>query len=835
MKKFLKRILCLIMTVILSISWDLSVNAAAPTVDGTFLYANGAPLLIEAAGTATAVYIDDNGDGVVSDGDTLFKRGDLSSWYIFGGGKTNNVSDTKIVMNGGQVGRIYGGSNESGVVTGNASIVFNGGEIGFLVFGGFSGSNTSHGTVLGNSTIEIKGGEIWGGVASDGIVSGEETCIVSNSVKITGNGIKRDFNDIFSRQPFTLLFNSLNEDAVVKFWMNGTFAEGEKLATVQPGADVGDMGKFKLYGTGTSGKEVYLDGTDIKIRTKPVINALSAGTISLENSGGDSSITVSGKDLPSGILLTAFENNTATAIAGTTTGSGTTAAATLSFPANITGADKVYTIKVSLDNGKTWSDKTCTVTVKKATFSASITPALKVFASVETGYSSVSEQQFVIKSTGTGTITGLTASLSKADFEISKQLSATSVSGNEFVTVSVKPVNNLKEGTYTDTLIISGDNNVKIFVPVSFIVKSKPSGKITVDVKGGTEVPTTSIKTVDTEVYNHVLTDEELSQVKDGADAAIYIETQNIEKSVPNQDKKAVEQAIQEIVKKDNSKSNIKTGMYLDISLFKKIGSNNPIQLNETKGAIKLQIEVPQNLRKENRSYMILRVHNGKADLLAGSYDSNTGMFSFETDKFSTYALVYSDKEIKNVAADKTILQLKGTAGNTSVRLTWKEAKEADGYIVYGSRCGKKLVKLKTIKNRKTTSYKQSKLKTGTYYKYRVVAYRLVNGKRNTIASSKGVHVITNGGKYANPLKVTTKVSKLTVSVGKTKTIKASVVAPKNQKMKQHIAQIRYESGNPAVAKVTDNGKIKGIAKGSCSIYVYAQNGVCKKISVTVK
>ena len=37
------------------------------------------------------------------------------------------------------------------------------------------------------------------------------------------------------------------------------------------------------------------------------------------------------------------------------------------------------------------------------------------------------------------------------------------------------------------------------------------------------------------------------------------------------------------------------------------------------------------------------------------------------------------------------------------------------------------------------------------------------------------------------------------------------------------------------VATVTNKGVIKGKKKGTCYIYVYAQNGISKKVKVTVK
>ncbi len=56
----------------------------------------------------------------------------------------------------------------------------------------------------------------------------------------------------------------------------------------------------------------------------------------------------------------------------------------------------------------------------------------------------------------------------------------------------------------------------------------------------------------------------------------------------------------------------------------------------------------------------------------------------------------------------------------------------------------------------------------------------------------------------------------------------------KNQKVSVH-RKIRYECSDTKIAGVTSKGVIKAKKKGTCYVYVYAQNGVYKKIKVTVK
>lgn len=172
-----------------------------------------------------------------------------------------------------------------------------------------------------------------------------------------------------------------------------------------------------------------------------------------------------------------------------------------------------------------------------------------------------------------------------------------------------------------------------------------------------------------------------------------------------------------------------------------------------------------------------------------------------------------------------------------SISLKWKKVKKADGYILYGNRCnskGKKY-KYKYIKtfSAKKTSFTHKKLKKGTYYKYVILAYKLVDGKKVTIASSKTMHAITKGGKYgvAKSLKLNKK--KLTMKAGEKYRLKAKEVK-RDKTIRKH-RKIAFESDNPKVATVNKNGKVKAVKKGKCNIYVYAQNGIYKKVKVTVK
>jgi hypothetical protein len=90
-----------------------------------------------------------------------------------------------------------------------------------------------------------------------------------------------------------------------------------------------------------------------------------------------------------------------------------------------------------------------------------------------------------------------------------------------------------------------------------------------------------------------------------------------------------------------------KLGMYLDVSLFKKVGDAEAQALTQLNKKITITMKVPTELLPESeaqgRVYYIVRTHNGTVDLLDTTFDAKAGTITFETDRFSDYAIAYSD------------------------------------------------------------------------------------------------------------------------------------------------------------------------------------------------
>ncbi|MCR5544800.1 MAG: chitobiase/beta-hexosaminidase C-terminal domain-containing protein, partial [Eubacterium sp.] len=192
-----------------------------------------------------------------------------------------------------------------------------------------------------------------------------------------------------------------------------------------------------------------------------------------------------------------------------------------------------------------------------------------------------------------------------------------------------------------------------------------------------------------------------------------------------------------------------------------------------------------------------------------------------------------TDGDVKDSSFGKLKLKVVKSTKNSN-KLKWNKVSGATAYRIYGNKCGKRNT-FKLIKTVKGNTFNHKKLKKGTYYKYIVVAVKNVNGVEKTAAVSKTIHVATKGGKFTNIKSIKLNKKKLTLKKNKSFTIKAKLTKQsKKLKYKKHVG-LRYESSNVKVAKVTRKGRIKAIGKGTCYIYVYAQNGVASKIKVTVK
>ena len=125
---------------------------------------------------------------------------------------------------------------------------------------------------------------------------------------------------------------------------------------------------------------------------------------------------------------------------------------------------------------------------------------------------------------------------------------------------------------------------------------------------------------------------------------------------------------------KENGK--IKLLSFFDITLAVKNNVTGEAlgTITELNNKIKFNMALPENLTKVEdgytRKYYIVRYHDGKSEMIPATIDGN--VLTFESDKFSTYALAYEDTEIvvtppiENPSTSDNIM-LSITAGTLSI------------------------------------------------------------------------------------------------------------------------------------------------------------------------
>lgn len=169
-------------------------------------------------------------------------------------------------------------------------------------------------------------------------------------------------------------------------------------------------------------------------------------------------------------------------------------------------------------------------------------------------------------------------------------------------------------------------------------------GKVKVDVQSEGTVPPATLLTNKAELLAMLadsgdITADELAQIADGAsvDIALTVKEANVSAEI----KTAMAQAAKGCT----------IGQYLDISLFKYMTVNGKQQdgvaLHTTKNALTISVAVPDALINTNsavnRTYCIVRNHEGTITVLDAAFDAARKTLTFKTDRFSDYAIAYKD------------------------------------------------------------------------------------------------------------------------------------------------------------------------------------------------
>lgn len=180
---------------------------------------------------------------------------------------------------------------------------------------------------------------------------------------------------------------------------------------------------------------------------------------------------------------------------------------------------------------------------------------------------------------------------------------------------------------------------------------------------------------------------------------------------------------------------------------------------------------------------------------------------------------------------------MKGKGTGTRIDLAWDKVKGATGYDVYWSYCNGKNNFNKLANVTKSLKYADKSLNSKREYKYFTVAYKMSGGKKVYLGKTNIVHVAMPYASRTNALTVTANKTAVSLAKGKTFKItkKVKLENPKKKALRHFLKNEFYITSNAKVATVSSAGVIKAVGKGTCTVYVMAENGVCARIKVTVK
>lgn len=191
-----------------------------------------------------------------------------------------------------------------------------------------------------------------------------------------------------------------------------------------------------------------------------------------------------------------------------------------------------------------------------------------------------------------------------------------------------------KEGKHVLTIKAKGNNHTGSF-EYSYAILPKENDKIGTGsfiVKTTGDVEISRDEVIDLLIENKKITANELSEVAEGKKIEIVLEVKEAQTN--------------ELI--ETNTKGYKVGKYLNITLNKIVNGTNE-SIHELSKVMKVTIKVPEELinkdSKTKREYYIARSHNGKVDILETIYNEKTNSLTFETDKFSDYAIIYKDKK----------------------------------------------------------------------------------------------------------------------------------------------------------------------------------------------
>ncbi|MCH5252047.1 MAG: Ig-like domain-containing protein [Lachnospiraceae bacterium] len=213
---------------------------------------------------------------------------------------------------------------------------------------------------------------------------------------------------------------------------------------------------------------------------------------------------------------------------------------------------------------------------------------------------------------------------------------STAASGSHELTIEAteneSPMENQQER-------VTGFNIDSITFTVKVIIDTD-KGIVEKETQSGKGAPRAELPMETEEMADAVFTEKERQEIEEGKDIKLLLTVDNIE-----EDKVSAGDA----EKIEKGAAYYTVGQYLDIELLKvvtdKEQNKETFNITTTVTPIRITIQIPESLKGEGdkvRTYAVVRLHNGEATLLE-DLDNDPDTITIETNRFSTYAMAYTE------------------------------------------------------------------------------------------------------------------------------------------------------------------------------------------------
>ena len=246
----------------------------------------------------------------------------------------------------------------------------------------------------------------------------------------------------------------------------------------------------------------------------------------------------------------------------------------------------------------------------------------------ENGTLKVDKEQAVVGETVTIEVTGITEGYEVKNYVVKYGEDKTvEVVNNKFV---------MPDAEVTVEAVI-GKYQVEVNAP-TLDVEEQPQ-EITVGITSGDEAKTNDV------LLKSLEANKELAEKVENKKVTVNVDVTKVDETIKEEEKTII---TDELVKKETTDNKVVLLGYYDISInVVNTDGESYGKITETSEKIKFTILLPEGIEKVEdgkvRTYYVARNHEGKVELIEAKLSEDGKYLEFETDKFSTYAIAYTD------------------------------------------------------------------------------------------------------------------------------------------------------------------------------------------------